>query len=296
MSVCSLGYIRVAATDLGKWRTFASDALGLMTADGPHGSLWLRTDDRPFRIAVEPSDRDGFIAAGWELRDAAAFADCTERLAASGVAVTHGTAADAESRQVNAVAYCSDPAGNRLELYYGRVRNYEPFMSPQGVTGFVTGDLGMGHVVLPAPQLDQTHDFYRDMLGFGDSDEMRLVMSPDPAVPPLRILFMHCESRRHHSLALLPMPVPSGLVHTMVEVRTLDDVGRALDRCLAAGHHISSSLGRHSNDGMVSFYVATPGGFDIEYGCDGITPDWSTWVPTRSLVDSTWGHKWAFRG
>jgi 3,4-dihydroxy-9,10-secoandrosta-1,3,5(10)-triene-9,17-dione 4,5-dioxygenase len=89
------------------------------------------------------------------------------------------------------------------------------------------------------------------------------------------------------------MPAPSGLVHTMVEMRELDDVGRALDRCVAAGLHISSSLGRHSNDGMLSFYVATPGGFDLEVGCMGVTPDWTTWVPTRSLVPDLWGHKWS---
>ena len=74
----------------------------------------------------------------------------------------------------------------------------------------------------------------------------------------------------------------------------LDDGARraALDRCVAAGWHISSTFGRHSNDGMISFYVATPGGFDLEVGCMGLTPDWSTWVPTRSLIPDLWGHQW----
>ena len=55
----------------------------------------------------------------------------------------------------------------------------------------------------------------------------------------------------------------------MIEVAALDDVGRAMDRCTRRGAPMSATLGRHANDLMVSFYVATPGGFDIEYGTDG---------------------------
>jgi hypothetical protein len=41
----------------------------------------------------------------------------------------------------------------------------------------------------------------------------------------------------------------------MVEVDQLDDVGRALDRVMKTEHRLSSTLGRHTNDKMVSFYV-----------------------------------------
>ena len=46
-------------------------------------------------------------------------------------------------------------------------------------------------------------------------------------------------------------------------------MGQALDRCARRGAPVSATLGRHANDLMVSFYVRTPGGFDIEYGTDG---------------------------
>jgi 3,4-dihydroxy-9,10-secoandrosta-1,3,5(10)-triene-9,17-dione 4,5-dioxygenase len=79
-------------------------------------------------------------------------------------------------------------------------------------------------------------------------------------------------------------------VHLMIEVATLDDVGRALDRCHRRGAPVSSTLGRHANDLMVSFYVQTPGGFDIEYGTDGRRVDDSTWVSRESTTVSLWGH------
>jgi 3,4-dihydroxy-9,10-secoandrosta-1,3,5(10)-triene-9,17-dione 4,5-dioxygenase len=150
----------------------------------------------------------------------------------------------------------------------------------------------MGHAVLPALQLAAARQFYRQ-LGFADTDEMWLAMSPNPADPKLGIHFMHAACRRHHSLALAGMPAAAGCVHIMLEARSLDDVGYALDRCVASGAHISSSLGKHSNDFMVSFYVQTPGGFDLEFGCHGLQPDWSTWVPTQSVIGDLWGHRWS---
>lgn len=294
MAVTSLGYVIIESTDIGEWRSFGTEALGLMAdADGPDGSLRLRIDDRPFRIAVVPGKADRFVAAGWELPTREAFEQAIGSLQRAGVQVERLPQARAEERCVSALASCADPAGNRLELYWGRALDYRPFASPQGVSGFVAGELGMGHVVLPAPDLEPSRAFYKQHLGFGDTDEIWLNVTGNPADPPLGLYFMHAANRRHHSLALMGAPSPVGAVHIMVEARTLDDVGYALDRCIARGVHISSSLGRHSNDLMVSFYAQTPAGFDIEFGCEGLQPDWSTWVPTRSLVPDLWGHRWA---
>jgi 3,4-dihydroxy-9,10-secoandrosta-1,3,5(10)-triene-9,17-dione 4,5-dioxygenase len=43
----------------------------------------------------------------------------------------------------------------------------------------------------------------------------------------------------------------------------------------------------------VSFYVKTPGGFDIEYGTDGQVVDDATWVARESTAVSLWGHAFA---
>ena len=59
-------------------------------------------------------------------------------------------------------------------------------------------------------------------------------------------------------------------------------------------YSMSNPLGRHANDLMVSFYVQTPGGFDIEYGTDGRLVDDATWVTRETTAVSLWGH--AFTG
>jgi 3,4-dihydroxy-9,10-secoandrosta-1,3,5(10)-triene-9,17-dione 4,5-dioxygenase len=107
--------------------------------------------------------------------------------------------------------------------------------------------------------------------------------------------FLGCNPR-HHSLALAPFPAEPGIVHLMIEVAALDDVGLAMDRCARRGARMSATLGRHANDLMVSFYVATPGGFDIEYGTDGRLIDDATWVSRETTAISLWGHKFAAAG
>ena len=132
--------------------------------------------------------------------------------------------------------------------------------------------------------------FYTDVLGFRLRDSMRMpaeFFGGKPGDPPVWFRFLGC-CPRHLSLALAPVPAEAGIVHLMIEVAALDDVGRALDRCARRGAPVSASLGRHANDLMVSFYVRTPGGFDIEYGTDGRTVDDATWVSRESTAVSLW--------
>jgi len=71
----------------------------------------------------------------------------------------------------------------------------------------------------------------------------------------------------------------------------LDDVGRALDRCHDLGVPLAMSLGRHSNDHMVSFYCMTPDGAAmVEFGWGGLAveePE-TTYEITKT---SFWGHR-----
>jgi 3,4-dihydroxy-9,10-secoandrosta-1,3,5(10)-triene-9,17-dione 4,5-dioxygenase len=146
-------------------------------------------------------------------------------------------------------------------------------------------------VVLPVPDDEAALRFYTEVLGFRLRDSMR--MAPElfgrPAGAPLWMRFLGCNPR-HHSLALAPFPAPTGIVHLMIEVASLDDVGRAMDRCARRGAPIAATLGRHANDEMVSFYVRTPGGFDIEYGTGGRLVDDATWVCRETTAVSLWGH------
>ena len=289
MTTSSLGYAIIEATDIAAWRKFGVDVLGLMAVETADGGLRFRMDERPFRIAVVPAKEDRFVAAGWEMPNVEAYEAVLKSLSGAGVEVSRGTAADAADRKVRELARCKDPSGNSLEIYHGRVYDYAPFASPAAVSGFITGNMGLGHVVLPAPKVEETRSFYKKHFGFGDTDEMRVPIGV-PDHPGLALYFLHCDNPRHHSLALFEAEIPGGLVHLMLEVKEFDDLGRCIDRCKKNGTPISINMGRHSNDLMVSSYIKTPSGFDIEYGWDGWQVDWSDYVPTKSEIFSLWGH------
>lgn len=293
MTISSLGYIVINATDLSAWRSFGTDVLGLMLNEVTSSEtvLQFRMDDEPARLVIQQSDEDKLAAAGWEVADESAYNAVIQAIKATGQEVTVGSDDGANARSVTAYSMTTDTAGNPIEIYYGRTGLSADFKSPIGVAGFVTGDMGMGHIVLPAPNMDETHDFYKDVMGFGDSDNLTL---PPPAegAPEMNIRFMHANNPRHHSLALFNFPVPTGIVHLILEVNNVDEVGACLDRVNKAGFPLMSTLGRHCNDNMLSFYVVGPGGIAIEYGCEGETFDWDKFTPTTSTVGDYWGHEY----
>lgn len=294
MAIHSLGYITAKSTDCGEWTDYATQVLGAQDASGLRvdgdSAHYFKIDDRPYRIVVEPAEENRYGASGWECADDREYADTLARLRDAGVDVEEVSGDDLARRRVQALARFRDPSGNDHELYWGMVSDFSRFVSPVGVSGFVTGELGMGHTVLPAPDFDATAAFFVDVLGFGLSDLMKIRFTPDPAEPEKRLWFMHCNGR-HHSLALFETPMPSGCVHIMLEAATLDEVGYAMDRREANGVRLTATLGRHANDHMVSFYMATPSGFDLEFGAEGrVIEDWSQYPAFQSTVASFWGH------
>jgi 3,4-dihydroxy-9,10-secoandrosta-1,3,5(10)-triene-9,17-dione 4,5-dioxygenase len=301
--ISSLGYLRIESADVAAWREFGVRVLGMVEGRGPEeGAVYLRMDDFPARLVIVPGSSERLLASGWEVRDAAALGTVARMLSDAGVPFKVGSAEELATRRVAELLVFDDPAGNTLEVFSGAALEHRSAVGSYG-NRFVTGSMGMGHVVLPVPpdstaaavgpgQSSTAYDFYTEVLGFRLRDSMRMpaeLFGQPAGSPPVFFRFLGCNPR-HHSLALAPMPAPQGIVHLMVEVATLDDVGRALDRCVKRGTPLSASLGRHANDRMVSFYVKTPGGFDIEYGCDGLQVDDATWITRESTAVSLWGH------
>jgi 3,4-dihydroxy-9,10-secoandrosta-1,3,5(10)-triene-9,17-dione 4,5-dioxygenase len=289
--ISSLGYVRVRAADGDAWRKFAFDVIGFAPGTGPEpDALYLRMDERPGRIIVLPGERDLLEAVGWEVRDHLALQRVQSALEAAGVAVKPLAAQEAELRRVEAGIAFTAPGGTPTEVFYGPALDHSPIATPYG-NRFVTGKLGAGHVVLPVTDIDSAYEFYAQVLGFLPRGAFRIPLPPPAG--PVRLRFMGVNAR-HHSIALMPAPKlrPPAMVHVMVECETLDEVGRALDRVLAGGYHLSSTLGRHTNDKMVSFYVRTPGRWDLEVGCDGMLVDEASYTAEEISADSYWGHKW----
>jgi 2,3-dihydroxybiphenyl 1,2-dioxygenase len=285
MTIGSLGYLGISVKDPVAWGAFATGVLGLMPGEAAGR---YRLDDLAWRIAVVPGDADDLAYVGFEVAGPAELEVVRGRLAEGGVAVGNGDPELLAERGVLGLIACQDPEGLPVEVFYGpTLRTETPFISPAGVTAFVTGDQGLGHIVLATKDIAAARRFYQDLLGFRLSDIIRMRAGPEFS---FEMEFFHCNPR-HHTLALMPVPMPKRLHHVMVQTPSLDAVGFALERAEAAGAPITSSLGRHTNDHMVSFYARTPAGFEVEFGYGALEVDDASWRVSRHDKPSIWGHK-----
>jgi len=285
----ALGYLGVSSPRYEDWRTFGTDFLGAQLAeDGPDGAVRLRIDDADWRIQIHPGAADKTEYYGWLVDYEEDLPVVVDRLALAGVTAEWGSPELAASRSVNRLVVFTDPWGFRHEVAWGQNAHPSSFRPGRAISGFVTGQQGLGHVVLMLPDIDKGHEFFSGVLGFQLSDK---IISPSG----LNARFYHVNAR-HHTLAIAQCPPGvAGFNHLMLQLKSIDDVGWAHDRCDEFGVPVTMTLGRHTNDQMISFYCTTPSGFHIEYGFDGleITPEWVPRVYTRPSI---WGHKRAGSG
>jgi len=280
MELRAFGYAGLKTNKLEDWAEFGPKFLGLQLVERTSSTLTFRMDDRKQRIVVSRDEASAQVF-GWEVDDVAALDALAARLEAARVPVSTLSAATCALRGVTAGIAFADPVGNALEVSYGPETADTPFTPGRPLSGFRTGALGMGHVVLNVDSFEDAQWFYQDVLGFRLSDYM---------LKPFKAYFFHINAR-HHSLALIGTG-RKGIHHVMMELCNLDDVGQAYDLAtLEPEQRIGTTLGRHTNDFMTSFYARTPSDFMIEYGWGGRALDPATWQPVEMTYGpSLWGH------
>jgi len=276
----ALGYLGFHTKCLDDWTGYGATFLGMQVADRSASSLCLRMDDRKQRILIH-DEADKRPIFGWEVENARALEALAAKLERAKVLVSRMGHALAGQRHVADGITFEDPGGNRLEVFHGPEIAADSFRPGRAHSGFKTGPFGLGHIVLNTTNMDADIAFYTEILGFKLSDYV---------TKPFRAMFFHINSR-HHSLALIEWPKQS-IHHLMIEMYSLDDVGQGYDLALREEGRIATTLGRHSNDFMTSFYSKSPSGFLVESGWGGRTIDTANWQAFEVLEGpSLWGHE-----
>lgn len=286
----NMAYIIVAARNLAAWREYSARIIGLGIADTNDGSLGLRMDDHPWRLLIEHGLDDDMTHVGWDLGTASDLSDYVAGLREKGQDVREESAVLAAKRHVSRLFSIADPNGFTHEFFAGRTGLQGDGGSLSAVLrgpGFVTGDLGIGHILPVSKNYDDGVQWYQEVLGLRYSDRIRQEMAPGIFADAT---FFHSATGRHHSLATGTFPSSKRLNHLMLEYRDMNDVGLAYERAKRAGIPIVLELGHHPNDQMFSFYMRTPSGFGIELGYGGIVIDKDNWEPQLYDVMSDWGH------
>lgn len=280
-----MSYLGIEAADIDAWQRFG-DLAGFQ-AEREQDALFFRLDERARRIIATKGARDDVAFVGWEVDSAAELDTHVKQMKDGGVTVQDGTAAEAKLRAVDRLVRFSDPAGTPMELAIGAKSAAAPFRSQHVKHGFLTGQQGLGHIVVPTDDYKKNEAFCMKYLNGMLSDHIFVPM-PNGA---FEASFLHMNPR-HHSIAYVQAPIPrtKRIHHFMVQCNQIEDMGRAYDRLKAAGTKFGMTIGQHTNDKQVSFYAQTPSGFFMEFGAGGIAVDDATWVPTQYEATSYWGH------
>jgi biphenyl-2,3-diol 1,2-dioxygenase len=281
-----VGYLVIDATDPSLWEPFMTETVGL-TRGVAKGTY--RMDRWQQRFLVRPAAQDDLGAIGLVALNPGVFGRLVDRLKDAGLHFDPGTSEDCRQRGVTEVIRFDAPGNVPVELAHTPTVPETAIISTLVPDGFVTGDQGLGHVVVMVDDPETALRFWTDVVGFAVSDQSE----HETPAGLSKAVFLHCN-RRHHSVALVRRPERSTyskrILHFMVQATTIDAVGRAYDRALDAGVPIPRSLGRHPNDQMFSFYGRTPGGFDYEFGWGAVEVDESWQVKTYDHI-SAWGHR-----
>jgi 2,3-dihydroxybiphenyl 1,2-dioxygenase len=285
-----LAYLGIEVPDPTSLTPFLGDVLGLTPGEPADGDAtsW-RNDDKAHRILVQPGPANDAVYVGFEAADDEAFDRVVERLGEAGFETAAGSDDECRLRRVDRLTSVMAPWGVPVEVVTGLQDAASPYSSPLVPGGFLTEGVGFGHVVFATTEFDESHRFLTEGLGFQQSDwlEMEIMEGIE-----LVVRFYHCNER-HHTVALAraPFELPQRLHHVMLETRERDDVGAAFDRAWATDLPIPNGLGRHDNDGMFSFYVQSPAGFQVEVGHGARVID-DGWDDNRRYDQiSAWGHQ-----
>jgi 2,3-dihydroxybiphenyl 1,2-dioxygenase len=286
----NLGYVVVESRKLAEWQRFAHDGLGLHADTIEDGVLPLRIDGHDRRIVVREGPAEDVVAIGWQLRDEHALQLALARLRGSGLDVREVDGVEAARRGVEGFWAFDGPKRLRFELFTRPLPGDRPL--DMQASGFITGDLGMGHFAMTTREPEAALRFFQGCFDARLSDTIEDRLNG----VTLELGFLRLNER-HHSVAVAATrgqrmnPLRTSIHHLNLQAASLDDVTLAYRRMRQMGYRIANGIGQHPNDRELSFYVTTPSDFEIELGWNPIlVTDEAGWQPAHYRGISLWGH------
>ncbi|MBL4744582.1 MAG: VOC family protein [Cycloclasticus sp.] len=288
----NLGYFVFKSDHLPEWEVFLRDLVGMQISDrSTDEQLVFRMDRQEQRVVIEKGDGDDLSAVGWEFETDEALDEMVEHIKEQNINIVEADQTFCDSRAVKKAYICTDPDGVNHELYFAAsiIPMNNSFKSSVMKEGFLADNMGAGHYVANANDIELSLNFYRKVLCMRLSDFIKGEVAPGG--PILEATFMHTKTGRHHSVACATIPIPKKLHHFMLQYEDMNDVGLAYERFKESGATFFMGLGHHPNDQMFSFYVQTPSGFGLEIGWGGIIIEENKWEVKTYTQLSDWGHE-----
>lgn len=292
-----LAYVRIQVPDLDAAERFFQ-TFGLRTRLRTADRLYVRGTGPEHHLIVAHVGEQRLLASAFELPDADALERASRLEGASAIEPIEGPGG---GRRVT----LTDPDGNGIELVHGlehtealdvpkqyfnsaserfRRRNavVRPAKGPSSV-------LRLGHVVIRSPDVSGLRDWYRDVLGLLESDDV-----PSPDGNGLLMSFVRLDQGDvpvdHHVMQILKGD-KNQIHHISFEVQDIDDLYVGHHAMAEAGYRHVWGIGRHTQGSQIFDYWLDPFGVMYEHWTDSDMLDASVPKGVTELHDmhAPWG-------
>lgn len=285
-----IGYLVAESNKFDEWIDFAQKCLGLCLAERTEKSISFRIDNYQKRLIITKGNQEDVTHLGVQLNDESVLNEVLNRFDTRGIQYQQGDADEAKFRGVKAFWSLRGPKNIQIELFVDELQSEHPLETK--VSGFYTDASGMGHVAITSRKPEKMIRFWQEFFDARLTDTIE--QKVNGAI--LDISFLRLNER-HHSIAIARTrgfaidPIRTRIQHVNFQVLTLEDVTASYQRCKDYGFNVVWDMGLHTNDREVSFYVASPSGFEVELGWNPLKINELTWKPIKHTAISVWGHK-----
>jgi catechol 2,3-dioxygenase-like lactoylglutathione lyase family enzyme len=170
-----LSYIAIETNKFEQWKEF-SRVIGYQF-ETSEDAAFLRMDEKERRILLVKGDSEDYAFCGLEASSEDHFWTLVDKLKSEGIEVSQGAPEGTKLRAVEKYVSFIDPAGLTVEICLGSQNSDSEFASPSLPAGFVTGELGMGHIAFAVPNNRESEEFYIRVLGARISDHINTGMA-----------------------------------------------------------------------------------------------------------------------
>jgi 2,3-dihydroxy-p-cumate/2,3-dihydroxybenzoate 3,4-dioxygenase len=259
----ALDRVELDVVDLRRSLRFYRDVVGLREDGAADGGVAMRPAGGEGTVVLRGAPAAGLRRIGWTLQDDRQLDALHDRLAARGVAFEATRVADRRARGfVRTIGFVDPCCGASHDCRVVPAAVDPPLAraaSPQPADPLPGASQQariqrLGHVVLATPRHAEAVAFFRDVLGFRESDRIAggtTFLRPHP-------------SPFHHGLGVGRSTRPR-FHHLNFMVTDIDDIGRALHRLHRDGVPVVFGPGRHPASGSVFLYFLDPDGLTLEY-------------------------------
>lgn len=237
--VKGLGYVALTVPEIDRSLDFYRRVAHLNVSERSAKTAFLTGGLNHHWLRLEETGQSGLARFGFEVAGREALDEIVNRLDERGI--TWKAAGDLAGDRVSEAIRFTDPDGFEIELFTDMVS------LPVRTETFLKMDRVL-HAVWLADNPSESGRFYREVLGFKESDWIERAM-----------VFMRAGNRYHHSIGIgRDVSRVGRMDHFCILVDDLDDVMRARNVALHSGAKLRQDVVRHAASGSMSTYIIDP--------------------------------------